>query len=114
MAFEQTFTDKEFCEKLKINRSTSLEWRDLGIVGYVKFPNGQIRYRQSHIDELWANFQKMEKLGVTLKDLYRTLKSGVVDVGVPESSGDVGMTEYPTDLGNRKAALHEASSAGVP
>lgn len=111
---EETLTDKDFCQTFKIDRATSLRWRDLGIVGYVKLPNGAIRYRQKHIDQLWANFEKMEKLGVTLKDLYRTLKGGVVDVGVPKRSRDVAVTKDTANLGNCKTALYETCRASVP
>lgn len=110
---EQTLTDQEFCKMMKINRATSLQWRNLRIVGYVKMPNGQVRYRQKHIEELWANFERMEKLGLTLKDICGALKGGVVNVGVPESGSDVGVTEHPADFGNRQSTLHEARSAGV-
>jgi predicted site-specific integrase-resolvase len=110
---EETFTDKEFCQTFKINRATSLHWREAGIVGYVKLPNGSVRYRQKHMDELWANFEKMEKLGVTLKDLSRALKSGVVHIGVPESGRDIAVTEHAGDFGNRQTTLHEAGSTGV-
>lgn len=114
MSEPKTITDQQFCEIFQIDRSTSLSWRSLGIVGYVKFPNGQVRYRQKHIDELFANFEKMERLGVTLKDLQRALKAGVVNVGVPEGSSNIGVTEYPANFGDRKSTLHEARSAGMP
>lgn len=113
MSEPQTLTDREFCDLFRISRDTSLNWRDLGIVGYVKFPNGQIRYRQKHVDQLFTNFEKMEKLGVTLKDIYGALKGGVVEVGVAESSSDVGVTEHPANFGNGKSALHEAGRAGM-
>lgn len=113
MSLEEKFTDQEFCKAFKINRATSLRWRDDGIVGYLKLPNGQIRYSGRHIEELERNFAKMEKLGVTLKDISGALKSGVVDVGVTEGRGDVGVTEDARDFSNRKPALHEARSAGM-
>lgn len=50
--FEQMYTDKEFCELVKIDRSTSARWREQGIVAYVKLPNGQIRYLQSQLDAM--------------------------------------------------------------
>lgn len=110
---EETLTDKEFCRTFKIDRATSLRWREQGIVSYVKLPNGNVRYRQKHIETLWANFEKMETLGVTLKDISGSLKRGVVNVGVPERSGDVGVSEYPADFSNRQSALHEAGGTGV-
>lgn len=111
---EETFTDKEFCQKLKIDRATSFRWRENGIVGFIKFPNGQVRYKESHINDLVKNFEKMDRLGVTLKDVYRALKSGVVSVGVAEGSGDIGVPEHPADFSNREPALHKSGSAGVP
>jgi len=110
---EEKFTDQEFCRKWKINRATSFRWRELGIISYIQLPNGQIRYSKRHIDELETNFAKMEKLGVTLKDVSRALKSGVISVGVPECSSDVGVPEDARNFGNGKSALHEAGSAGV-
>lgn len=82
---EETFTDKEFCAKMKIDRATSARWREDKIVGYVKLPNGQIRYRQRHIDEMWELF---EKSGLTLKDLNRAIKGGVVNIGVAKRGND--------------------------
>lgn len=110
---EETLTDRQFCETFQIDRATSLRWRELGIVSYVKLPNGGIRYRQKHIEALWANFEKMEKLGVTLKDLYSSLKGGVVHVGVPVGGDGGGMPQNAGDGGQWKAALDEASSASV-
>jgi hypothetical protein len=52
------FTDKKFCSAFKINRSTSASWRELGIVGYLKLPNGQIRYSQEHINALTKQCEK--------------------------------------------------------
>ena len=113
MKMEETFTDKEFCKAWKIDRATSARWREDRIVSFVKLPNGQIRYKQSHVDELSANFEKLGKLGMTLKDVSCALKSGVVSVGVPERSSDVGVPEDASNFGNGKSALHEAGSAGV-
>lgn len=110
---EQTFTDKEFCKAFHVDRATSLRWRELGIVGYIKLPNGGIRYGESDIATLRKNYAKMEKLGVALKDISSALKRGVVDVGVTEGRGDVGVAEDAGHLGNRKSTLHEAGSAGM-
>lgn len=110
---EQTLTDKEFCKTFRIDRATSLRWREQGIVGFVKLPNGQVRYRQKHIDALWANFEKMDVLGVTLKDIGSSLKSRVVNVGVPEGGGDVGMPQNPGDLSNWKTALDKSRGASM-
>jgi len=74
---EETFTDKEFCEKLKIDRTTSLRWREQGMVGYLKLPNGQIRYLQRHIDALYGG---SEKLAAEYGD--GPIKSGVVNIGI--------------------------------
>lgn len=110
---EETLTDKEFCKVFRIDRATSLRWREQGIVGYVKLPNGQVRYRQKHIDALWVNFEKMEKLGVTLKDISSTLKGGVIDVGVPEGCSNVRVPENTTYFSERKSALDKTSGAGM-
>lgn len=85
---EETFTDKEFCEKWKIDRATSLRWREQGIVGYIKLPNGQIRYLQSHIDELKT------RCGIpsTLQDTDSAIKSGVVNIGVAKRRHDARMS----------------------
>lgn len=71
---EETFTDKEFCLKWKIDRATSLRWREQGIVGYIKLPNGQIRYLQSHIDALKARFENSQ----------HAIKGSVVNIRVAE------------------------------
>lgn len=110
---EETITDKEFCRMFRIDRATSLRWREQRIVGYAKLPNGQVRYRQKHIDQLWANFEKMEMLGVTLKDISSALKGRVVGVGVAESGGDVRVSEDAGNFSNGESALYESSSAGV-
>lgn len=75
---EETFTDKEFCQKWKIDRATSLRWRDEGIVGFIKLPNGQIRYLQRHIDELRARFER----SAGLQNARGAIKGGVVNIGV--------------------------------
>lgn len=85
---EETFTDKEFCEKWKIDRATSLRWREQGIVGYVKLPNGQIRYLQSQIDEL----KKRCGIPSTLQDVDCTIKSGVVNISVAKRRHDARMS----------------------
>lgn len=54
---DEHFTDQEFCRAFKINRSTSASWRELGIVGYLKLPNGQIRYSQKHIEALREKYE---------------------------------------------------------
>jgi hypothetical protein len=95
---EQLFTDKEFCQRMKIDRATAYRWRDDGIVGYVKLPNGQVRYRQRDIDELWANFAKMDKLGLTLKDVESAIKSGVIDICVAKSRNHGGVAENATNF----------------
>lgn len=52
-ALEETLlTDKEFCDKLRIDRATSLRWRDDGRVGFIKLPNGQIRYYASEVEAM--------------------------------------------------------------
>jgi len=75
MSLEETFTDKEFCTKWKIDRATSLRWREQGIVRFIKLPNGQIRYKQSHIDELAARFEQG----------HNAVKGSVVNIRVAES-----------------------------
>ena len=77
---EETFTDKEFCKSWKIDRATSARWRDDGIVGFIKLPNGQIRYLQSHIDALKARFAK--DASAALEDGNRPIERGVVSIGI--------------------------------
>lgn len=61
-ALEETFTDKEFCEKLKIDRSTSLRWRKQGLIEYIKLPNGEIRYLMRHINAvLYSNLKEKKQ-----------------------------------------------------
>lgn len=83
---EQYYTDKEFCAAFKINRSTAAEWREQGIVGYLKLPNGQIRYAQSHIDAL-RRFEK--KTSAAIEDSGRPIKRRVVDIRVAKGGRDV-------------------------
>lgn len=49
---DNLLTDKEFCDKLRIDRSTSLRWRQKGMVGYIKLPNGDIRYYERDLREM--------------------------------------------------------------
>lgn len=85
---EETFTDKEFCRTFKIDRATSLRWRDQGIVSYLKLPNGQIRYKQSHIDELSEKFEKS-----ALQNGNGSLKGRVVNIGVSKSGDHGGVAQ---------------------
>ena len=55
---DDSYTDKEFCKMFKVDRATSARWREQGIVGYCKLPNGQIRYKREHIQELWNKTEK--------------------------------------------------------
>jgi predicted site-specific integrase-resolvase len=50
---DESYTDEEFCRIFKIDRATSARWRKQKIVGYCKLPNGQIRYKREHVQELW-------------------------------------------------------------
>jgi hypothetical protein len=85
---EETFTDKEFCKQFKVDRATSARWRQDGVVGYVKLPNGQIRYRQRHIDELWERFEKSTS---SLKNSKGAVEGRVIKIGVTEGRGNVGV-----------------------
>jgi hypothetical protein len=87
---EQHYTDKEFCTAFKINRSTSAEWREKGIVGYLKLPNGQIRYAQSHVDAL-KQFQ--HDVSPAIEDCSRPVKRGVVDIRVAKGSRNVRVSQ---------------------
>ena len=49
---EIRFTEKQFCQMFQIDRATALRWRNAGIICHIKTPTGQIRYRQSDIEEL--------------------------------------------------------------
>lgn len=84
MGLEETFTDKEFCKQWKIDRATSSRWREDGIVGYIKLPNGQIRYLQSHIDELRERFER----SAGLQDTKSAVKGGVVNIGISKRRND--------------------------
>lgn len=75
---EETFTDKEFCQRWKIDRATSARWREQGIVGYLKLPNGQIRYLQKHIDDLKGHFERL----AAIQDVDHPVKGSVVNIGV--------------------------------
>lgn len=89
MSIEETFTDKEFCRKWKIDRATSARWRDDGIVGFIKLPNGQIRYLQSHIDELRMRFER----SAGLQNSKGAVKGGVVNIGVAKRRNDGSVTQ---------------------
>ncbi len=86
---EETLTDKEFCRVWKIDRATSLRWREQGIVHYIKFPNGGIRYLQSHMDELRERFEKL----ATLKNPNSAVKGGVVNIGVAKRGNNGSMAQ---------------------
>lgn len=81
---EETFTDREFCKMWKIDRATSLRWRDDGIVGFIKLPNGSIRYLQSHIDELKERFGK----SAGLQNPKGAVEGSVVNIGVAKRRND--------------------------
>lgn len=55
---EQRYTEKQFCEMYQIDRATAHRWRKSGIIRFIKLPTGQIRYLQSHIDEMERRNQK--------------------------------------------------------
>lgn len=57
---DQHYTDQEFCAAFKINRWISASWQELGILGYLKLPNGQIRYSQKHIDALTKQCERLQ------------------------------------------------------
>lgn len=78
MSLEETFTDKEVCANLKIDRVTSLRWREKGIIKFLKLPNGQIRYTQAHIDEFWERAKGL----AALKDVDSSVKGSVINIGV--------------------------------
>lgn len=59
---QELITDKEFCDKLKIDRSTSLRWRKKRMVGFVKLPNGDIRYYESDLREMLEKNRKEKKV----------------------------------------------------
>lgn len=81
---EKKWTDREFCDHWRIDRATSLRWREQGIVGYIKLPNGQIRYRQSHIDELEARCES-----AALQNSKHAVKGRVVNIGVAKGRRDI-------------------------
>lgn len=81
MAIEETFTDKEFCKAFKIDRATSARWREQRIVGFLKLPNGQIRYFQRHIDDLRASIER----STALQNGDSAIKGGVVNISVAKS-----------------------------
>lgn len=91
MSIEETFTDKEFCRKFKIDRATSFRWREDGIVGFIKLPNGQIRYKESHITALYERFEKLAL--APLDDSQGAVKGGVVDIGVAKGRRNVGVAQ---------------------
>lgn len=78
MSIEETFTDKEFCKALKVDRATSARWREQGVVGYLKLPNGQIRYYQRHIDQAFKMFEEL----AALQNGNSTIKGRVVNIGI--------------------------------
>jgi predicted site-specific integrase-resolvase len=75
---EETFTDKEFCRILKIDRATSLRWREKGIIKFLKLPNGQIRYTPAQIDEFWERAKKL----AALQNVNGADEGRVVNIGV--------------------------------
>lgn len=90
-ALEETFTDKEFCAAMKVDRATSARWREQGIVGFLKLPNGQIRYLRRHIDDLKQQFAN--EASTALKDSNSPIKRSVVNIGVAKRRRDVRMSE---------------------
>lgn len=55
---EKRYTEKEFCEMYGIDRATAFRWRKAKIIRYIQLPTGQIRYLQSHIDEMERRNEK--------------------------------------------------------
>jgi predicted site-specific integrase-resolvase len=55
---EKVYTDKEFCERYKINRRTAKRWRARHLIGFIKMPTGKIRYLQRHIDRYEKKHEK--------------------------------------------------------
>lgn len=88
---EETFTDKEFCKALKVDRATSARWREQGIVGFLKLPNGQIRYYQRHIDQALKMFEELAALAV--QNSKRSVKGRVVNIRVAERGNDGSMAQ---------------------
>ena len=60
--FEPLLTDKEFCERLKIDRATSLRWRKKGMVGFIKLPNGDIRYYERDLLDMLQKNRREKKV----------------------------------------------------
>jgi hypothetical protein len=81
---EETFTDKEFCKNWKVDRATSARWRESGMLGYIKLPNGQIRYLQRHLDELTERFERL----AAAQDGDRSIEGGVVNISVAKRRHD--------------------------
>jgi predicted site-specific integrase-resolvase len=52
------YTDKEFCELMRITRVTAGRWREQGIVSYIKLPNGAVRYSEEHVLALIASAER--------------------------------------------------------
>jgi predicted site-specific integrase-resolvase len=44
------YTEKEFCELMRISRKTAFEWRKKKLISFVRTPTGIIRYRLSDIE----------------------------------------------------------------
>lgn len=86
---EETFTDKEICAKLKIDRATSARWREQGIIHFLKLPNGQIRYTQAHIDEFWEQAKRL----AAIQNANSTVKGRVVNIGVAKGGNNGSVAE---------------------
>lgn len=84
MSLEEHFTDKEFCARMKIDRATSLRWREQGIIKYLKLPNGQIRYTQAHLDE----FNKRAEELAAVNNSKNAGEGSVVDISVAKRRAD--------------------------
>lgn len=78
MSLEETFTDKEVCAKLKIDRATSLRWRERGILRFLKLPNGQVRYTQAQIDEFWKRAEQL----AAIQNINSAVEGRVVNIGI--------------------------------
>lgn len=48
---ERYLTNEEVCEKLHVSSRTLQDYRDTGLLGYVKLP-GKIIYRESDVEKL--------------------------------------------------------------
>jgi predicted site-specific integrase-resolvase len=44
------YTEKEFCDLMRISRKTAFDWREKKIISFVRSPTGVIRYRPSDIE----------------------------------------------------------------